>query len=106
MFRYEMKKILFYRRSLWLILGLVCLELLSTLLFTKPYDAQLERNRQVYESYLSAVEGPLTQENRDYLEAEMERLDENHQALENLKQSFYAGAISEGEYRQQYDKMM
>ena len=106
MFRYEMKKILFYRRSLWLILGLVCLELLSTLLFTKPYDAQLERNRQVYESYLSTVEGPLTQENRDYLEAEMERLDENHQALENLKQSFYAGAISEGEYRQQYDKMM
>ena len=75
MFRYEMKKILFYRRSLWLILGLVCLELLSTLLFTKPYDAQLERNRQVYESYLSAVEGPLTQENRDYLEAEMERLE-------------------------------
>ena len=62
MFRYEMKKILFYRRSLWLILGLVCLELLSTLLFTKPYDAQLERNRQVYESYLSAVEGPLTHE--------------------------------------------
>ena len=103
MIRYEWKKLLFGRKGLLLILVFLIAELAGTLLFTKPYDNVLENNRSVYEGYLSQVEGPLTPEKREYLEAEMERLNTVHQDLEQLKQDYYSGEITEEAYREAFD---
>lgn len=106
MFLCEWKKQLFHRRSIWLIAALLALELASVLLFTHPYDVELEEHRAVYESYLSQVEGPLTPEKRESIEAEMERLDDVHMELNGLKRRYYAGEISEEEFRSSYDALM
>lgn len=58
--------------------------LCTLLLFTQPYDAVLEENRSVYDAYLTAAEGPLAQEKRTALEAEMERLNAVHLEIELL----------------------
>lgn len=106
MLNYEWKKLLKNRKGLWLIVIFMFAELLSLLLFTRPYDAVLEENRQVYESYLAAVEGSLTPEKRSLLEAEMERLNTVHLELEQLKQDYYSGDVSEDEYREQFQDFL
>lgn len=103
MIRYEWKKLLFRRKGLLLIVLFLIVELASVLLFTQPYDAVLENNRAVYENYLSRVEGSLTEEKRNFLESEMERLNDIHQKLEQLKQDYYSGAVTEEEYRNSFD---
>lgn len=75
------------------------------LLFVRPYDEVLERNRAVYESYLIQVEGSLTEEKRTFLEAEMERLNAVHQELEQLKMDYYASEVSEEDYRINFDRL-
>ena len=94
MIRYEWKKLLFKRRGLALIAAFLAAQAIL-LLFIRPYDEVLERNREVYESYLTQVEGPLTAEKRAFLEAEMERMNSIHQELEQLKMDYYSGEVSE-----------
>ena len=106
MLKYEWKKLLVNRRGIWLIGVFLVAELLGVLLFTQPYDKVLEENRQVYESYLAPVTGALTQEKRDSIEAEMERLNAVHREMEQLKQNYYSGEVSEEEYRQTFDKLV
>lgn len=103
MFLYEWKKMLVYRRGLWMIALLLLAELFGVLLFTKPYDRVLEENRSVYDRYLEQVDGSLTQDKRVYLEGEMLRLSTAHENLEKLKQQYYAGSLSDVEYRQRFD---
>ena len=105
MFRYEWKKLLFYRKGLVLILVFLLAQLLGTLLTTKPYDKDLEANRAVYDSYLAHVEGPLTQENRQWLEDEMLRLNTANMKLEQLKNNYYSGKISEEQFREKFDTL-
>lgn len=105
MVMYEWKKLLFRRKGLAIILLLLVAELAGLLLFTRPYDQELEDNRQVYESYLAQVEGPLTQEKRAYLEEEMLRLDAIHADIAQLKDDYYAGNITEAQYRQDFDRL-
>lgn len=102
MFRYEWKKLLFYRKGLVLIMVFLFAELLGLCLTTKPYDKELEANRSVYDSYLSHVEGPLTQENRQWLEDEMLRLNAANMKLEQLKTSYYSGKITEDAFREKF----
>ena len=45
---YEWKKLLRYRRGGWIVLVLLIAELASILLFTRPFDRNLEENRSVY----------------------------------------------------------
>lgn len=104
MIRYEWKKLLFKRRGLALIAAFLAAQAIL-LLFVRPYDEVLERNRAVYECYLTQVEGPLTEEKRTFLEAEMERLNAVHQELEQLKIDYYAGDISEEDYRSSFDRL-
>ena len=104
MIRYEWKKLLFKRRGLGLIAAFLAAQAVL-LLFVRPYDEVLERNRTVYESYLTQVEGPLTAQKRAWLEAEMERLDSVHQELEQLKMDYYSGDISEEDYRSGFDRL-
>lgn len=106
MFSYELKKLLHYRRGGLLIAVFLVAELLGTLLFTLPYDKELEANRDVYDSYLAQVEGPLTQEKRDYIEAEMERLQTVHQQMDGLKIDYYSGNITEEEYRTGFEGLV
>ena len=103
MFRYEWKKSLFYRKGLLLIVVFLIAELLSLLLFTQPYDKDLETNRAVYDQYLQQVEGPLTPEKRAWLEDEMLRLDTANIKLEQLKSDYYTGAMDETEFREKFD---
>lgn len=103
MIRYEWKKLLFGRKGWLLILVLLIAEFAATLLFTQPYDKVLETHRDVYESYLARVEGSLTEEKRTFLESEMERLNNIHQELEQLKRDYYSGAVTEEEYRNAFD---
>lgn len=105
MIRYEWKKLLFGRKGWLLILAFLIAELAGTLLFTQPYDAVLENHRVVYETYLAQVRGPLTEEKREYLESEMERLNTMHQDLEQLKRDYYSGEVTEEEYRKIFDHL-
>ena len=106
MLRYEAKKMLLYRRGIWLLLFFLTLELLGTLLFTQPYNRTMEENRQVYEDYLQRVEGPLTQENRDWLEAEMTRLSAARTEMESLRRNYYLGRVDEETYRRRFDELL
>lgn len=105
MFRYEWKKLLFYRKGLVLILVFLLAQLLGILLTTKPYDKELEANRAVYDSYLAHVEGPLTPQNRQWLEDEMLRLNTANMKLEQLKNNYYSGKISEEQFREKFDAL-
>lgn len=105
MIRYEWRKLLIGRKGWLLILVFLIAEFGSMLLFTKPYDSVLENHRAVYETYLAQVEGPLTPEKREYLESEMERLNTVHQDLEQIKQDYYSGAITEESYREAFDRL-
>ncbi len=106
MWHYEWKKLLHHRRGLWLIFAFLLAELLSLLLFTQPFDSVLEENREIYDSYLSQVNGPLTPDKRTFLEAEMERLNQIHSDMEQLKLNYYAGRISEEEYRTNFNALL
>ncbi len=106
MLTYEWKKLLFYRRGLWFILAFLLASLVLTLFFTQPYDAVLEDNREVYESYLAPVIGPLTPEKRESLEKEMERLNQVHRDMEQLKRDYYSGSLVEEEYRAGFDRLL
>ena len=99
---YEWKKLLRYRRGGWIVLVLLLAELASILLFTRPFDRNLEENRSVYNEYLAQVEGPLTPEKREWIEGEMKRINAIHSEFEALKTDYYTGALSEEEFRQQY----
>ena len=103
MFRFEWKKLLFYRNGLLLILVFLLAELISICLTTEPYDKELEWNRTVYNTYLSQVEGPLTPKNRQWLESEMLRLNTSHIKLEQLKSDYYSGHVSEKDFREEFD---
>ena len=105
MFRYEWKKLLLYRKGLVLILVFLFAELLGLCLTTKPYDKELEANRAVYDAYLSRVEGALTPENRQWLEDEMLRLNTANMKLERLKTDYYAGKVTEADYRAKFETL-
>ena len=98
MLKYEWKKLLFYRKGLLLIVLFLAAELFGLLCFTTPFDRELEANRDVYESYLAQVRGPLTPEKRTFLEEEMARLNAVHQEMDQLKQDYYMGNISGEKY--------
>lgn len=106
MFRYEWKKLLHYRRGALLIALFLVAELLGLLLFTQPYDKVLEENRAVYDSYLALVEGPLTEDSREYIEGEMDRLNTVHRQMERLKTDYYSGAVTEEEFRTQFEALV
>lgn len=102
MLKYEWRKLLFYRKGIFLILLFLIAELLGIVFFTTPYDRELEENRTVYETYLEQAKGSLTPEKRAYLEEEMSRLNQVHRDMEGLKQGYYTGEISESEYETQF----
>ena len=106
MFRYEWKKLLHYRRGSLLIALFLVAELQALLLFTQPYDKVLEENRAVYDSYLALVEGSLTEDSREYIEGEMDRLNTVHRQMERLKTDYYSGAVTEAEFRTQFEALV
>ncbi len=106
MLQYELKKILFRRGGWALIIALLVIQILGLVLFTTPYDAELERNREVYDSYLSHVVGSLDQNKRDFLETEMNRLDIVHREIEQIKQDYFNGTITESEYRVRFGVLL
>ena len=105
MLRFEWKKLLFYRRGILLLTAFLIAEILGTMLFTKPYDPELEANRAVYDHYLFQVEGPLTPVNQQWLENEMHRLNTVNVKLEQLKMDYYWGNITEEAFRASFDPL-
>ncbi len=105
MFLYEWKKLLLRRGGIWLLLLFFVGEIAISVLFRQPYDRVLEQNREVYDRYLSSVNGPLTQEKQDYLEAEMDRLNDVHVQLNQLNSDYYQGKIPQDEYRTQLEEL-
>lgn len=103
MLRYELKKMLLRRGGLLLVIGLLLTEGFL-FCFTQPYDRELERNRSAYELYLRQVEGPLTQEKRSLLDAEITRLEQNRVNMETLKNDYYLARISQEEFQEQYEE--
>lgn len=82
---YEWKKLLRYRRGGWIVLVLLLAELASILLFTRPFDRNLEENRSVYNEYLAQVEGPLTPEKREWIEGEMKQDQRRSQRIRGIE---------------------
>lgn len=105
MIRYEWKRLLLGRRGGLLIVLLLAVELTSTVLFTKPYNAVLEENRAVYDEYLAQVKGPLTPEKREYLENTMTSLNDAHVEAEQLKEDYFCGRISQEDYQTRWEAL-
>ncbi len=101
MFLYEWKKLLLRRGGIWLLLLFFVGEIAISVLFRQPYDQVLEQNREVYDRYLSSVNGPLTQQKREYIENEMVRLNDVHMQLSQLNSKYYQGQIPQDEYQAQ-----
>ncbi len=106
MLRYEWKKILLRRGGWLLVLLLLAVELGSLLLFTTPYDSELENNREVYDSYLSQVLGSMDADKREFLESEMARLTQVHLDMDEPKSDYYLGELSEEEYRSRFSALL
>ena len=105
MLKYELKKILLYRRGIWLLLAVIAAEITGMLLFTTPFDPILEENREVYERYLTRMEGPLTEEKQSFIEEKMQKLSENRRKLTDLETDFYSGKIDEAEFRPAFQRL-
>lgn len=101
MFLYEWKKLLLRRGGIWLLLLFFVGEIAISVLFCQPYDRVLEQNREVYDRYLSSVNGPLTQQKREFIESEMARLNDVHMQLSQLNSNYYQGKIPQDEYQAQ-----
>ncbi len=105
MLREEWKKRM-ARGGLVLLICVVLAQFAFTALNTRPYNSQLEREKLRYEACLSRVEGPLTPENRLWIEEEMTRLNRIHSALEMLRSDYYTGQISLEDFQAQYPALM
>ena len=105
MLRTEWKKMLQYRKGAWLVALFLLAELIGLLFFTQPYDRELEENRAVYNKYLVRVEGSLTRQKQDYIESEMERLSQVHRTMGSVEAGYYAGTVTEAEYRAQFEAL-
>ena len=105
MHKHEWKKQFLYNRTLWIVIVFIVVELVSMILSTRPYDKELELNRDVYNTYLSEVVGPLTPEKRNKIETEMNRLDKVRREINSLKNRYYSGDISEKDYREQFEML-
>lgn len=106
MLKTELHKLLFRRKGLILLIVMLSAQLAFLFLFTRPYDILQEENRGVYDSCLARVEGALTQENRQWIEAEMDALTENRRNLENLRTQYYSGEVTTEAYKSQLPALM
>ena len=102
---FEIKKMLVYRKSYWILITLLIIECIQILGFTRPYDAVLEKNRNIYEEALSKVEGELTEDKRDYLETEMRYLNDVHMKMADLQMSYYRGETEEEDFREEFSSL-
>lgn len=100
MIGYEWKKMLWYRRGIVYILLFLAMKLVIFCFTGTTTNESLEQNREAYDYYMEILEGKLTEEKRDYLEAESLRLAEIKLELGQIQQSYYSGKLKEEEYRQ------
>lgn len=100
-FNIELKKMMFYQKGILIIAIFFLLSFLQLLLTDKPYNADYEKYKEQYETYLGKVEGKLTKEKANYIENEAKELSEAKEEKEQLYNDYYDGKIVEKDFKKQ-----
>lgn len=101
LFTCELKKLLFKRRGLLLIVLFFLLRLGSLILLDTPVNEDLELYREDYDFYLTRAEGPLTEESAALLDGISQKITEASVEIPRLYNSFYDGNIAQKELSSQ-----
>lgn len=101
LFTCELKKLLFKRRGLLLIVLFFLLRLGSLILLDTPVNEDLELYREDYDFYLTRAEGPLTEESAALLDEISQKIIEASVEIPRLYNSFYDGNITQKELSSQ-----
>ena len=99
--QYEIRKMFWYQKGLWLILFYFVLSIAGLLLFDTPANSEIEQNKAAYDYYLQRVEGKCTDETETFLSKEAERIVEANNKLQNLYDDYSNGKLTEKELTSQ-----
>lgn len=93
-FSFEIKKILFYQKGIWFILILVALKIAGLTISTNGVDLSVEKYKKDYLFYLEQVKGQLTNETKNYLREESEKIAAAKIKLNNLYMDYYNSVLN------------
>ncbi len=99
--RYEIRKMFWHQKGLWLILLYFVLSIAGLLLFDMPTNPEIEQNREAYDHYLQQVEGKCTKETESFLSGEADRIAKANSRLQNLYDDYSDGKLTEKEFTSQ-----
>ncbi len=98
---YEIRKMFWHQKGLWLILLYFVLSIAGLLLFDTPSNPEIEQNKAAYDTYLQQVEGKCTDETETFLSKEAERIAEANSRLQNLYDDYSNGKLTKKELTNQ-----
>lgn len=101
MIGYECRKMLMYRKGAILIALYLILHVASLCISSEPYYATIEENKESYLAYMEEYGGFVTEETKERLAAEEERIDSAMFQKKKLAQAYFAGTVTEAEYIEQ-----
>lgn len=99
--QYEIRKMFWHQKGLWLILLYFVLSIAGLLLFDTPANPEIEQNKAAYDTYLQQVEGKCTDGTEAFLSKEAERIAEANSKLQNLYDDYSNGKLTEQELTSQ-----
>lgn len=101
MMQYEIRKMFWHQKGLWLILLYFVLSIAGLLLFDTPTNPEIEQNKAAYDYYLQQVEGKCTDETETFLSKAAERIAEASNRFQNLYDDYSDGKLREKEITSQ-----
>ena len=99
--RYEIRKMFWHQKGLWLILFYFALSIAGLLLFDTAANPEIEQNKVAYDYYLQQVEGKCTDETETFLSKEAGRIAQANSRLQNLYDNYSDGKLTENELTSQ-----
>ncbi len=101
MIGYECRKMLMYRKGAILIFLYLIMQVASMCMSSEPYYATMEENKESYLVYMEEYGGIVTEETKERLAAEEERINSAMFQKKKLAQAYFAGTVTEAEYIEQ-----
>ena len=95
---YEMKKMFFHQKGLLFIVLYFVLSIAAMILFDKPVNPDIERNRSPYSFYLDQVRGPYSETTERFFADEARKISEAKVALQKATGDYYDGNMEENEF--------
>lgn len=98
LFKYEMKKMLFYHKGI-LFICLFFLSNMAVMVFCDTAaNSDIEANLKEYSFYLNQVKGQCSEETERFLEKEASKISDADIRLQKVNNDFYDGNITENEF--------